>query len=137
MDTIRKPAKPRLGAPKKSYRTPVLSRYGDVRRLTRGGNGTGNEGGVGPKSMTCWIAEALYGVDAPRTQLVRRWLTQSHERGVLWARIVVPLYARHGRAVAQGVRRSPIVAGLFRPVFDAAVRRASRDFALQTLARRA
>jgi len=123
--------------PKKAYRTPVLTQYGDVKRLTGGsGNGGGDMGGAGPMTKPCWIAEALYGVDTPRVALVRAWLARCHKRRDGWALFVVPLYVRFGQRVAGAVRTFPALQRIFRPVFDRAVQRAYGEYALQAVARR-
>ncbi len=115
---------------KKTYRQPELTSYGDVSRITRGGNGASNDtGGSGTHTMVCWVAEVLYGIDAPRTHLVRAWLTDCYEQRVRWALFVVPIYRRFGRNVAELVRSHRIVQRLLRPVFDHAVTCAHRDFA--------
>ena len=135
MDKIKQPAPP-AGEPKKPYCTPVLSSYGDVRQLTRGGNGTGNDaGGAGPMTKVCWIAEALYGYDAPRVFLVRAWLAQCFERGDWWSIVIVPLYRRFGKRVASGIRAYPILERLFRPAFDCAVRHAFRAHSAEFVVR--
>jgi hypothetical protein len=77
----------------------------------------------------CWIAEVLYGIDAPRTRLVRAWLTKSYKRRDPVARIVVPLYRRFGVAVAGVLRNRPGLQPLFRPLFDRAVKSAHREYA--------
>jgi len=116
------------GATKKVYSTPRLAYYGDVSCLTRGATGNVSDGASG-MSRPCWIAETLYGIDAPRTLLVRSWLTASYQRRDLMGRVVVPLYSRFGVAVADVLRRRPVLQLVFRPLFDAAVRRAHREYA--------
>ncbi|MBL0141400.1 MAG: hypothetical protein IPP91_04895 [Betaproteobacteria bacterium] len=118
-------AVPQAKPAKRVYRTPVLSLFGDVRTLTFGGGGMGNDG-VGMKTKMCWIAEALYGVGTPRVILVRGWLTQSYHRRDAWARVTVPLYQRFGERVAAAIRLSPFLGYVFRPVFDQAVQKAFR-----------
>ncbi len=113
---------------KKPYRKPVLTVYGDVRRLTRGGGGTKNDG-AGRLTKACWIAEALYGLDSPRVVLVRSWLAKHYEKGDTWALAVVPLYRRFGQGAATVIRRFPWLGNVFRPVFDDAVRRAAEEYA--------
>lgn len=134
MDSKKKPAgQPKLT--KKAYRSPVLSVYGDVRRLTGGGGGIlGDSGGL--MTRNCWIAEALYGVHAPRVVLVRAWLARCYERGDWWAGFVVPLYGRFGERIAAVVRFSPLMQGILRPVFDHAVRQAYCEYAAETFSRR-
>jgi len=120
------------GSSKKTYRSPELSLYGDVSQITRSGfGGTADLGGTPGMTMPCWIAEALYGVDAPRTLLVRAWLMESYKRGLSWALVVVPLYSRFGERLAVQARRHSSLQRLFRPVFDHAVRRAHREFAVR------
>jgi hypothetical protein len=116
---------------KKEYQSPQLVCYGDVALVTRGGKGAMSDIGSATGSMTmpCWVAEVLYGVDAPRTQLVRFWLMDSYERRTRWALIAVPLYRRLGKRVAAAARRYSIVADAFRPLFDSAVRRSLRHYA--------
>ncbi len=77
--------------------------------------------------MHCWIAEVMYGVDAPRTQLIRAWLAECYERREPWSLVVVPLYRRFGERIAGFLRSYPIFKGLFRPLFDLGVRRAHQD----------
>ena len=115
---------------KKEYQRPQLVCYGDVALLTRGGKGEGFDAhGVGTHTMPCWVAEVLYGVDAPRTQLVRFWLMERYKRREHWALIVVPLYRRLGKRVATLAGRYSIVADVLRPLFDSAVRRSLRQYA--------
>lgn len=137
MNTIKKAAPLSSASPsRKVYKSPVLSQYGDVRRLTGGGNGTGTEAGAGPKTMTCWIAESLYGVDTPRVLLVRAWLARSLDRRDWWALVVVPFYSRFGQRVAAVIQVFPSMKRIFRPVFDRAVRRAFHEYSARAVARR-
>jgi hypothetical protein len=137
-DSISRKA-PKDSAPlRKTYRSPVLSQYGDVKRLTRGnGNGAGDmAGGAGPMTKACWIAETLYGVDAPRVLLVRAWLSRCLERRDGWALAVVPLYSRFGQRVAAALKIVPAMKPIFRPLFDRAVSHAFQEYAVQAVARR-
>ena len=129
---------PKAGAkPRKVYRPPVFSKYGDVRRLTGGGgNGGTDSGGAGPMTRLCWIAETLYGVDTPRVFLVRAWLARCFQRRDGWALFIVPLYVRFGQRVAALVRSVPAMKWILRPVFDRAVRRAYGEYSAQAAARR-
>ena len=114
------------GTPKKVYRTPVLSSYGDVRTLTKK-TGVLADGFMSTKS--CWIAEALYGLDAPRVVLVRAWLAQCYDQRVWWAVVLVPLYRRFGERTAAAIQVFPFLRRLFRPIFDRAVLHAYRAYA--------
>jgi hypothetical protein len=118
-----------LDRPKKRYSPPQLVYYGDITKLTRGGGGTAGDGGGAMSMIPCWIAEVLYGVDAPRTRLVRTWLLESYKRRNFIGRIAVPIYARVGVRVASVLRSWPVLRAAFRPVFDLAVQRAYREFA--------
>jgi hypothetical protein len=122
-------------AAKKKYQGPQLVCYGTVAQVTRGAHGRGSDtGSFGAKTKMCWIAEAVYGVDAPRTQLVRAWLTECYERRESWSLVVVPLYRRFGQLIAAFLRSYPVFKSLFRPLFDLGVRRAHRDRATALLA---
>ena len=114
---------------RKIYSTPRVVYYGDVTSLTRGGGGTNGDGGGAMSMIACWIAEVLYGVDAPRTRLVRAWLTEAYERRDLTARIVVPLYSRFGVRIAGLLRRHRVLQPAFHLLFDRAVKRAHREYA--------
>ena len=71
----------------------------------------------------------LYGIDAPRTHLVRAWLTDSYERHDPMARVALPLYSRFGVAIAGLLQKHPILKPLFRPLFDRAVKCAHKNYA--------
>ena len=115
---------------RKNYSTPRLAYYGNVTQVTRGSGGHGTDGGrAGHSRVPCWIAEVLYGIDVPRTRLVRAWLTECYERRDPMARVVVPLYSRFGVAVAGMIRRHPVLQPLFRPLFDRAVKCAHQEYA--------
>lgn len=118
---------------KKKYRTPRLICYGDVASLTRGTGIHGNDGAGTQSKNPCWIAEVLYGVDAPRTHLVRAWLSECYERRELWSLLIVPLYCCFGKRVSLFLRRYPVFQGGFRPLFDVGVERALRDRAATVL----
>jgi hypothetical protein len=113
-------------AGKKKYEGPRLVCYGTVAKLTKGtGHGARDTGGGHTKH--CWIAEVIYGVNAPRTQLIRAWLTECYERREPWSLVVVPLYRQFGQRIAAFLRSWPVFKNVFRPLFDLGVRRAHRD----------
>jgi hypothetical protein len=120
-------------AGKKKYQGPQLVCYGNVAQLTRGGGGKAKDAD-GLHTKVCWIAEVIYGVDAPRTQLVRAWLSECYERREPWSLVVVPLYRRFGQRIAAFLRNWPVFKTVFRPLFDLGVRRAHRDRAAALLA---
>lgn len=124
------------GPARKAYHRPELTSYGSVAQVIRGQASTHNGDFNGGATKMCWIAEALYGVDAPRTLLVRAWLTAHHARGARWARIVVPAYQRCGSAVARGVRSNAMVRRLCAVLFDNAVRRAHAEYAVYAVGSR-
>ena len=113
---------------KKPYSVPRLVKHGDLRKLTRGGRGRGNDGG-GPGTHTriCWIAEALYGAADPRTHLLRVWLVDVYSKTAVGS-IVVGLYKLFGRELAALVRRSSLLRRMVRPFFEAGLVRAHRHF---------
>jgi hypothetical protein len=119
----------RFVSPRKAYRRPELSFYGDVSQVTRGNasNMSGDAGGAATKM--CWIAQELYGVAAPRTVLVRAWLNDAYDRRLGWALVAVPLYRRFGVQLARRLRSSTLLDSVLRPLFDHAVRCAHRKYA--------
>ncbi len=133
MDKIKDPIPP-PAKPKKTYRAPVLSEYGDVRQLTSGAGGGKRDAGGGMSRM-CWIAEALYGYDTPRVLLVRGWLTRCYDRRIWWALAIVPLYVRFGERVAAAIRVFPGLRRLFRPAFDRAVLQGFRAYGSKVVLR--
>ena len=116
---------------RRQYLVPQLVCYGDVAVVTRGGGpATGDALGM---TMICWIAEALYGVDAPRTQVVRKWLSECYDQREAWALAAVPLYRRFGVRVAGLARRHSFVASALRPLFDRAVIRSHQHYSAKVL----
>jgi hypothetical protein len=108
---------------KKPYSPPRLACYGTLEDIVKGRGGTKSDTAG---SKACWIAEALYGVDAPRTFLVRAWLTDIHDQKRRGA-CLVSLYIKVGRAVGAMTARSRILQRLLRPLFDTLVRAAAFD----------
>lgn len=117
---------------KKKYETPQMVCYGTVAKLTAGSTGGGSDGPTHPHTKMCWIAEVIYGVDAPPTHLIRAWLTDCYERREPWSLMVVPIYRRFGERVAGFLRTYPAFNCVFRPLFDLGVTRALRERARQT-----
>ena len=129
-----KPSTPRKQKP---YTPPRLVSHGHVKDIIQGGGGkkfdTGGAGAPG-NSKACWVAEALYGVEDPRTLLLRAWLsTVYEERRPGWQ--FVALYARVGRQTARLIEQGALPRGLFRPLFDALVNKALDESAHTILAR--
>jgi len=113
--------------PRKPYATPRLTSYGHVKDVVQGANGMMVDAS-GSRSKSCWIAEALYGVDDPRTLLLRAWLaTVLEERRAGWR--LVELYGRVGRTTAALIRRGILPRLLFRRLFDRLVEKAIVDSA--------
>lgn len=79
--------------------------------------------GKPPKPPGCWIAEAIYGVDDPRTLLLRHWLNFEFTKQNL-GRIVMTVYISVGQQTAWAVRKSGILRAIFRPLFERALRKA-------------
>jgi hypothetical protein len=111
--------------PKKPYSAPRLVKYGDLRRLTRGGRGRRRDA-IG-RTRICWIAEVLYGADDPRTHLLRMWLVDVYSKTALGS-IVVATYARFGRQLSTIAGRSSLLRGILRPLFEAGLVRAYKHF---------
>lgn len=114
---------------RKPYGKPRLIFYGHVKDIVQGGGGTKtNDAGTHNATKPCWIAEALYGVDAPRTLLLRGWLSEAYDQRRRWW-LVISLYMRFGRTVAGLIRSGRIPAGLFVPLFDYLFVKANDDTA--------
>jgi len=71
-------------------------------------------------AAACWIAEAIYGVDDMRTFVLRRYLNGPFCQH-LSGRLVMALYRAVGRQVAWLARRSALLRGAFRPLFERAL----------------
>ena len=98
--------------PRKPYTKPRVTCYGHVKDIVQGSSGTGADGGTFNHSRApCWIAEALYGVDTPRTLLVRGWLTEAYDQKRRWW-FLISLYRTFGRPVAGLIRRGAVPAGV-------------------------
>ena len=117
--------------PKKPYSTPRLVKYGDLRQLTRGNHGFISDAGaatasrLGRGANPCWIAEVLYGADDPRTRLLRMWLVDVYSKTPVGS-MVVAVYRKFGREIAALAKRSSLLRGILRPVFEAGLVRAHR-----------
>ena len=82
--------------------------------------------GLGAGLAACWIAEALYGVNAPETHLLRSWL--NGEFSEQWyGRAVMNLYRKVGQQVARAIRKVSALGWIFRPMFELALSKACRD----------
>ncbi len=117
---------PKPSAPRKPYSSPRLVSYGHVKDIVQGGGGkkfdAGGSQGAG-NSKSCWIAEALYGVDDARTHLLRAWLAVAYdERRAGWP--FIALYSKFGRPVADLIRRGYLPRTPFRLLFDVLVEKA-------------
>jgi hypothetical protein len=75
------------------------------------------------KPRSCWIAEAIYGIDDVRTHLVRAWLNGPFTETAM-GEAVMWLYRKVGRAVAWLARRSSVLRRVLKPLFDMALRKA-------------
>ena len=73
----------------------------------------------------CWIAEAIYGVDDPRTHTVRAWLNGPFRETVVGS-LVMDLYLTVGQQVAWVARRSSTLRAILKPLFDVALRKATK-----------
>jgi len=110
----------------KPYTPPRLVTHGHVKDLVQGTGGAKKDA-VGRNSKSCWIAEVLYGVDDPRTLVLRSWLSSIYdERHPAWP--FVWLYRTFGRATANLIARGILPRRLFRPLFDVLVEKALTDF---------
>jgi hypothetical protein len=78
---------------------------------------------------SCWIAEALWGIDDARTHVVRWWL--NHEFASHWyGAMVMWAYRRWGRQIAARVERKGLLYCLLKPVFEHALNCAEMESGL-------
>jgi len=74
--------------------------------------------GVGLAAMgLCWVAEAIYGVDDPRTWFARYEVTVEWLESKV-GRFFRRLYQRHGQTVANRVKKNHFLKMILRPVFE-------------------
>lgn len=126
-------------ASKKPYATPQVVSYGHVKDIIQGGGGMMSDAAGTPpggnSKANCWIAEQLYGVDDPRTWLLRAWLGHVYDdRGRGWQ--FVALYQKFGRATARLIARGYLPRAPFYAVFDALLESAFDASAFAAAARR-
>ena len=125
-------------ASKKPYATPQVVSYGHVKDIIQGANGMASDAAATPpggNSRQCWIAEQLYGVDDPRTWLLRAWLGHVYDdRGRGWQ--FVALYQRFGRSTARLMARGYLPRAPFYALFDRLVECALDASAIAAAARR-
>jgi hypothetical protein len=138
MSLTDKPSDSKPSTTRKPYSPPRLVAYGHVKDIIQGGGGkkfdSGGSAGAG-NSKGCWIAEALYGVEDPRTLLLRAWLSVAYdERRPGWR--LIALYTKFGRVTAGLIYRGYVPRMLFRPLFDALVNKALNDRAQAIIAHR-
>lgn len=103
---------------------------GAVSGAATGGFGAG---GAFTKMLNpgCWIAEAIYGVDAWQTHLLRSWLNREFKQSKV-GNFVMKLYLKYGQQIAAQVRKHAWLRMLIKPVFDHALKKALRDRLPQT-----
>ena len=121
MSSTDNPAGPPPQTKKKPYTPPRLVAYGDFKKIV-GKKGALSDGSPG-NTKACWIAEALYGVDDPRTMLLRAWLTAAYIEKRWWWWFVAA-YMRFGRTVASALQKSSVLRRGFRLLFDVLARKA-------------
>ena len=123
--------------PRKPYTSPKMVSHGHVKDIIQGGGGMMADAGppVGGASKSCWIAEVLYGVDDPRTLLLRASLSVAYdERRPGW--MFIALYRRFGRTTANLIQRGYLPRQLFQPLFDGLVEKALTESAYALVATR-
>jgi hypothetical protein len=119
---------------RKPYTPPRLVTYGHVKDLVQGAGGKKKDFAP-PNSKSCWIAEALYGAEDPRTLLLRSWVSSIYDnRRPGW--MFVWLYRTFGRAAANLIARGVLPRRLFQSLFDTLVEKALTESAHALVAER-
>lgn len=77
-------------------------------------------GTIAAGAAGCWIAEALYGIDDPRTHLLRSWLNLEFKQRA-FGRIVMAVYLRYGQRIAAIAKKSIVLRIILRPLFELAL----------------
>lgn len=88
--------------------------------------------GIGPFVAPCWIAAVVFDEDfisGPRVNLVRNWLVNTYEK-TFTGSLVVGLYRKYGKQVAEVVKKSSLLKRGFKTLFDVVLRKAETQ--LQT-----
>jgi hypothetical protein len=100
------------------------SQFGSIVGSALGAGGQVGAAAMGkPPKPGCWIAEAIYGFDDPRTVLLRLWLNTEFTKK--WVgRFVMTIYVAIGRQTAWAVRRSRVLRAAMVPLFEHALRHA-------------
>jgi hypothetical protein len=115
MNGTRKSPAPPSPVGRKPYVSPRLVSYGHVKDIVQGATGSMADGTT--TRATCWIAEALYGIDHPRTLTLRWWMTRIYamkQRG--W--IFVAIYRAIGERVAASIHAGFVPRMMLLPLFD-------------------
>jgi hypothetical protein len=81
-------------------------------------------GAFAGRPPSCWIAEALFGADDPRTHLLRFWINQVWARESILGCIFAYLYSRFGERLARVVKRNRALRGLALIVFRRLLKKA-------------
>lgn len=71
--------------------------------------------GIG--SLGCWIAEAIYGIDTPKTLTARAWLNGEF-KNTFPGNFIMYFYIKFGQRIAKQVRRYTLLKTIFKPLFD-------------------
>lgn len=97
------------------------SQAGQIIGSALGAGGTVGAATMGkPPKPGCWIAEAIFGFDDPRTLLLRHWLNTEFTKQLI-GRLVMRVYVAVGRQTAWAVRRSGALRMIFKPLFERAL----------------
>jgi hypothetical protein len=115
-----------IPAHRKPYTKPTLTTYGHVKDIVKMPKGSTKADTPSGVTKSCWIAEVLYGIEAPRTLLVRGWLAEAYDQRRGWW-FLIGLYTTFGQTLADLIRRGCIPAQLFVPLFDYLVVKANDD----------
>jgi hypothetical protein len=103
---------------KKPYTPPRLISYGHVKDIVQGATGNRADGNTTRQGGGCWVADVLYGIENPRTLVLRAWLREIRARKDhgWW---LVELYKIVGPTVASLIRRGSLPRRTLLPLFDA------------------
>ena len=88
--------------------------------------------GIGPFVAPCWIAAEVFDENfytGTRTNLVRRYLVEVYENTGLKAKLVMGLYRKYGKQVAELTKKNKVVRNFFTKLFTSVLEKAQKEFA--------
>ena len=87
--------------------------------------------GIGPFVAPCWIAAAVFEEDfytGYRTGLVRKYLVEVYEQTGLTAKLIMGLYRKYGKQIAELTKKNSTLKKVFTKVFSSVLKKAEQKY---------